>query len=165
MFTIISTRPHILIINYLNLPTMFTCWHMSLKAETHNQNDWSVMNGIEYSALRQDVHLKFICKLLKDQTKPNLISNLHCHRCWLIYQRCVKCQQQIVDCLSCWEREGNEKGTKKLKWKRMSPTRLEPTHCTSRQVIQRSRPLGHDGLTWIYVLHDNRIHIQKSITC
>ena len=36
------------------LPTVFACLHTSLQAETHNLNDWSVTNQIEYTGFRQD---------------------------------------------------------------------------------------------------------------
>ena len=37
------------------LPTMFVCRHVQVK--THNQNDSSVTNQIEYTGLRQDSYL------------------------------------------------------------------------------------------------------------
>ena len=35
----------------------------SLQVKTNSQNDWSVTNQIEYTGLRQDSYLVFICML------------------------------------------------------------------------------------------------------
>ena len=35
------------------LPTRFARWHTSLQAETHNENDWSVKNQMEYAGVGQ----------------------------------------------------------------------------------------------------------------
>ena len=39
------------------LPTMFASLHTSLQAETHNENDLSVTNQIEYTGFRQGSYL------------------------------------------------------------------------------------------------------------
>ena len=45
------------------IPTKFACWHTvaSLLMKTHNQNDWSANNQIEYNGLR--FQLEIISKL------------------------------------------------------------------------------------------------------
>ena len=37
--------------------------YTSLQVKAHNQNNWSVTIRIEYTGLRQDSYLKFICRL------------------------------------------------------------------------------------------------------
>ena len=39
------------------LPTKLACWHTYLQQNTHNQNDWSVKNRIEYTGFGQGFHL------------------------------------------------------------------------------------------------------------
>ena len=55
------------------LPTVFVWWHTSLQVKTHNLNDWSVTNQIEYTCWRQDSYLSVFVGCLYRQG-PTLIN-------------------------------------------------------------------------------------------
>ena len=61
--------------------------YTSLQVKTPNQNEWSVMNNIENTVLRQDSYLYFICRLFLSQKSSFQINQSVDHRTDLpIYQ-------------------------------------------------------------------------------